>query len=64
MKTSKKLCIFLFLHDLFPVCGFSQGAPHLVLYMWVNHNIAYDSVDGSYQFGIQDSNGPCALVQR
>jgi hypothetical protein len=26
--TSKKPCIFLFLHDLFAICGFSQCPPH------------------------------------
>jgi hypothetical protein len=26
--TSKTLCIFLFLHDLFAICGFSQCPPH------------------------------------
>jgi hypothetical protein len=25
--------------------------------IWVNHNIADDSVDGSYHFRLQDSNG-------
>jgi hypothetical protein len=44
--------------------------PHLmadsvfVLYcIWVNHHIADDSVDESYHFGLQNSNGLLAQVQ-
>jgi hypothetical protein len=36
----------------------------LALYcIWVNHNVADDSVDGSYHFGLQKSNGLLAHVQ-
>jgi hypothetical protein len=36
----------------------------LALYcIWINHNIADDSVDGYYHFGLQDSNGLLAQVQ-
>jgi hypothetical protein len=41
--TSKKLCIFLFLHNLFVICGFSQCPPHgwlctcIVLYLGKSH---------------------------
>jgi hypothetical protein len=31
--------------------------------IWVNHNVADDSVDGSYHFGLQNSNGLLAQVQ-
>jgi hypothetical protein len=31
--------------------------------IWVNHNIADDSVNGFYHFGLQDSNGMLAQVQ-
>jgi hypothetical protein len=67
IMTSKKPCIFLFLHDLFAICGFSQCPPHGWLYLHctvsVNHNIADDSVDGSYHFRLKDSNGLLAQVQ-
>jgi hypothetical protein len=64
--TSKKLCIFLFLHDVFAICGFSNAHLKtdsvLALYcVWVNHNVADDLVDGSYHFGIQNSNGPTLM---
>jgi hypothetical protein len=36
----------------------------LALYcIWVNHNVADDLVDGSYHFGLQNSNGLLAQVQ-
>jgi hypothetical protein len=36
----------------------------LALYcIWVNHNAADDSADGSYNFGLQKSNGLLAHVQ-
>jgi hypothetical protein len=67
--SSQKLCIFLFLYDLFAVCGFSQGASHgwlctcTILYLWVNHKNADESVDGYDQFGLQDLNGRRLQVQ-
>jgi hypothetical protein len=69
--TSKKPCIFLFLHDLFAIFGFSQCPLHgwlctctvQLYFIWVNHNIADDSVDGSYHFGLKDSNGLFSQVQ-
>jgi hypothetical protein len=41
---------------------------HLILALYcnrvpVNHNVADDSVDGSYHFGLQNSNGLLAQVQ-
>jgi hypothetical protein len=36
----------------------------LALYcIWVNHNVADDSVDGSYHVRLQDSNGQLVQVQ-
>jgi hypothetical protein len=68
LKNGKKLCNFLFLHDLFAVCGYIECSPHdwlcIALYcIWLNHNIADDSVDGSYHFRLQNSNGLLAQVQ-
>ena len=67
--TSKKLCIFLLLHALFAICGFSQYVRLMadsvlpLACIWVNHNIADDSVDESYHFGLQNSNGLLAQAQ-
>jgi hypothetical protein len=67
--TSKKLCILLFLHDL---CLLSVDSVYVHIMadsvrpmycIWVDHNIADDSLDGSYHFGLHDSNGLLVQVQ-